>query len=201
MCGKSNSNNEINLTENDLDYIYDGTNYTMIIEPIYDEEEYTLDAKYNVTIINNNREKKSSKVYLPGLDEYYGTLQTFSNGYIQFENEDQTKRGWYDENGNQITVSSKYSIRDIKDNKVILQENTDESDGERQELNFVILDMSGKVLLRTSALDVYDDVYLIKNENKKMVLMDRGLNVISYEYDKIITTVEVDITSNYSSYY
>ena len=69
------------------------------------------------------------------------------------------------------------------------------------ELNFIIIDMKGKTLLQTTALDIYDNMYLVKNNNKKMVLLDKDLNVISGEYDKIITTMQMDISANYSSYY
>ena len=44
-------------------------------------------------------------------------------------------------------------------------------------------------------------MYLVKNNNKKMVLMDKDLNVISNEYDKIISTMQMDISPQYSSYY
>ena len=61
--------------------------------------------------------------------------------------------------------------------------------------------MTGKILLKTTAIDVYDDMYLVKNENNKMVLLDKDLNVISNGYDKIISTMEMDLSSMHSSYY
>ena len=61
--------------------------------------------------------------------------------------------------------------------------------------------MTGKTLLQTKALDIYDNMYLVKNNNEKMVLLDEDLNVISNEYDKIITTMQMDTTASYSSYY
>lgn len=61
--------------------------------------------------------------------------------------------------------------------------------------------MTGKILLQTNAIDVYDDMYLVKNENNKMVLLDKDLNVISNEYDKIISTMEIDLSGEHSSYY
>ena len=60
--------------------------------------------------------------------------------------------------------------------------------------------MTGKTLLQTTAIDVYDNTYLVKNDNNKMVLMDKDLNVISNEYDKIITNMKMDVSANYSSY-
>ena len=68
-------------------------------------------------------------------------------------------------------------------------------------MNFIIIDMTGKTLLQTTALDIYSNMYLVKNSNRKMVLMDKDLKVISNEYDKIITTMQMDISANYSSYY
>ena len=152
-------------------------------------------------------------MYLPGIDEDNSSLETFTNGFIEFKSEDEEHVGWYDDNGNQVTIPGYYEIRDIKDNKIILRvDNNDEEeeeydedegyDGNQQyEMNFIIIDMTGKTLLQTSALDIYSNMYLVKNSNKKMVLMDKNLKVISNEYDKIITTVQMDISANYSSYY
>ena len=210
---ETNNTNSITLTEKNSKYYYSNKNYSMIIEPIYDEDYYDEDentyylassnTKYNVTITKSNGEQKSSIVYLPGLDEDDATLDIFTNGYIEFENEEHTRNGWYDSDGNQITIPNTYIIRDIKDNKAILQFNNteDENYDENKKLHFLIIDMTGKTLLQTTAIDVYDNMYLVKNDNNKMVLMDKDLNVISNEYDKIITTMQMDISANYSSYY
>ena len=61
--------------------------------------------------------------------------------------------------------------------------------------------MTGKKLLQTTALDVYENMYLVKLDNKKMVLMDKDLKVISNEYDKINSTMNMDVYAQYSSYY
>ena len=163
-------------------------------------------TKYKVTIAKNDGDIQSSIVYLPGIDEDESTLETFTNGYIEFKNEDETRVGWYNEMGNQTTIPSKYEIRDMRDNKIILQVNNDNSEesyneNTKIELNFIIIDMTGKTLLETTALDMYEEMYLIKNANNKMVLVDKDLKVISNEYDKIITTMQMDISPNYSSYY
>lgn len=34
-----------------------------------------------------------------------------------------------------------------------------------------------------------------------MVVMDKDLNTISNEYDKIITNTQIDVSFNFSSYY
>lgn len=206
---KNSDVKEISLAERNSKYYCDNQNYSMLIEPVYDssEEDSSLyETKYKVTISKANDEIQSSTVYLPGIDEYNSTLRTFTNGYIEFENEDGTKRGWYDYNGNQILINSKFSIKDIKDDKVILQVinyNVGENYNKNTKLedNFIIINMTGKTLLQTKALDIYDNMYLVKNNNEKMVLLDEDLNVISNEYDKIITTMQMDITASYSSYY
>lgn len=61
--------------------------------------------------------------------------------------------------------------------------------------------MTGKTLLQTTALDIYDNIYPIKNNKNKMVLIDKDLKQISNEYDKIITTIQMDIYPQFSSYY
>lgn len=227
----NNETNKLSLTERNSKYYYNNQNYSMLIEPIYDgsddENDYydnyngnsyyydkdedmyhvsSYETKYKVTISKPNEEPQSSIVYLSGINTDECTLETYSNGYIAFKNEDSTRNGWYDLNGNQTSIPSKYEIRDIKDNKIILQvSNDDENEtydaNKKYEMNFMILDLTGKKLLQTTALDIYDNSYLVKNDNNKMVLMDKDLNVISNEYDKIISTMQMDISANYCSYY
>ena len=227
----NNDTNKLSLTEKNSKYYYNGQNFSMLIEPIYDgsddENDYydnyngnsyyydkdedmyhisSYETKYKVTISKPNEEPQSSIVYLSGIDTDECTLETYTNGYIAFKNEDSTRNGWYDLNGNQTSIPSKYEVKDIKDDKIILQiSNTDENEtydaNKKYELNFMIIDLNGNKLLQTTALDIYDNSYLSKNENKKMVLLDKDLNVISNEYDKIISTMQMDISSNYCSYY
>ena len=219
---ETNNTNSITLTEKNSKYYYNNKNYSMIIEPIYeetnyeedysyddyvDDEDYYLsssDTKYNVTITWPNGATKSSIVYLPGLDEEDATLDTFSNGYIEFENEEHTRIGWYGSDGNPIMLPNTYTIMDIKDDKAILQlyDNEDDNydENKKYEPQFLIIDMTGKILLQSSAIDVYDNMYLVKKDNSKMVLMDKDLNIISNEYDKISTTAGIDISAIYSSY-
>ena len=167
----------------------------MEIEPIYDDYKY-YNVKCKVTITKISGEKEESTVYLPGFNDYEGSLYTFSNGYIEFENEEGTRRGWYDDDGNQVTIPIDFEIIDIKDNKAILQifNVEDENFG----ANFIIIDMTGKTLLRSQIVDVYDDKYLIKNSNGKMVFVDSELREISNEYDKIISNREVDMFNGYN---
>ena len=187
------------LDESNFDeyrYYYYNGNYLMDIEPVDDGENYSFyNSKYDVTITKTNGEKKINTVYLPGFDNYSGTLKTFSNGFIEFENEERTRRGWYDNNGNQVTIPIDFEIVDIKDDRAILQiyDAKDKHFG----ANFVIIDMNGKTVLRSRIVDVYEDKYLIRNNNEKMVFVDNELKEISNEYDKIITNSEVDIFSGY----
>ena len=216
----------------ELKYTYKNSNYTMLIEPIrekvdeddyfenyyeysdnvyYNEDDDTYylssdETKCKVTITKSNGEEQASIVYLPGIDEDESSLETFTNGFIEFKSEDEERVGWYDSNGNQTTIPSTYEIQDIKDNKIILRVNNTDEDEEynenrQYEMNFIIIDMTGKTLLQTTALDIYENMYLVKKDNKKMVLMDKDLKVISNEYDKIITTMQMDISANYCSYY
>lgn len=216
-----NNTNTVTLSEQNSSYYYTNKNYLMMIEPIYNEyeednynddyyDEYedtyymsSENIKHKVTITKANGEQETSLVYLTDFDEDNATLDTFTNGYIRFEDEENKQNGWYDDNGNKITISDTYTINDIKDNKVILQvDSTEDYDlNEKPELHFIIIDMTGRTLIQTTALDVYDDMYLVKNNNKKMVFMDKDLNIISNEYDRIISNTQMDISPQYSSYY
>ena len=92
-----------------------------------------------------------------------------------------------DSNGNQIEVSEKYSIKDIKDDKVILEKNVysnEENSNEKGEI--IVLDMNGKKLFQAADIIIYDNVYFAKKENGKMVLVDTNFESESKEYDKII---------------
>lgn len=214
-----NNTNSVTLSERNSRYYYTNKSYSMMIEPIYnekEEDEYNYydedeniyyisseDTKHKVTITKANGEQETSTVYLTDFDEDDATIDTFTNGYIRFEDEENERNGWYDNNGNKITIPNTYTIKDIKDNKVILQiyNIEDYKLDEKPELHFIIIDMKGRTLLQTTALDVYDDMYLVRNNNRKMVLMDKDLNVISNEYDKIISNIPMDVSPLYSSYY
>jgi len=215
------SSNKFNLSDENPIYYYSNENYSIMIEQIVDEQtdynekennymsyyesEDEEDTKYNVTIIKNNGDTESSIVYLPYLDCKNATLATFSNGFIEFEDEDRKYKGWYDNNGNKTTIPNAYMIIDIKDNKVFLREQDNEDENydmdEKIEYSYIIIDLTGKTLFQTGALDIYDNMYLVKNSNNKMVLIDEDLKEISKQYDKIITNMHADVSSNLSSYY
>lgn len=197
----SSKTNEISLSKNNSQYTYKNNNFSMLIEPIYEENEfynYEEDdkTKYRVTITKRNGETESNIVYLPELYEYRSVLKTYTNGYIAFKTD--KENGWYDTNGNLTTISNNYEIKDIKADKIIIMEITEDN---YNETNFFILDITGKKLLETTALNEYDNTYLIKNSSNKMVLLDKNLKVISNEYDRIISDNSIDTSSIYCSYY
>ncbi len=217
-----NKDNKITLQQRNDSYYYENENYTMLIEPIYDKTD-KLDAqddidfydeewedrkilstttKCKITITKNNGEEESAIVCLPKIKQYSDvcTLNTFSNGYIEFKDKENDCNGWFDENGNKTTISDDYFIKD--DKIFLLVKNTENYDiNAKIENNFMIIDKNGNILLNTTALDIYDNRYLVKNSNNKMVLIDEQLNVISKEYDKIISTTQIDISPSFTSYY
>ena len=190
-----NNNLPLNIEEENI-YSLSTANYSMQIEPvenqvddIYYEDDNLSDSDtvFKVTVIKNNGQREVSKVYLPGFDEYDGTLNTFSNGYIEFQKVDDEKMGWYDSNGNQIEVSKKYSIKDIKDDKVILEKNVYSNEENIEEKGkIIVLDMGGKKLFQAANIIIYDKVYFVEKENGKMVLVNTNFESESKEYDKII---------------
>ena len=228
MMNENITTTRIFLKEQNLKYYYNNKNYSMQIEHIYDGSENEKDyynnynecgiyydnngalhfssykAKYKVTISKKNGEINSSIVYLPNINENELFIWTFTNGYFEFENEDGTQRGWYDSDGNQVLIPFNYKIMDIKDDKVILEikkSYDDKNYDPNKKINFSITDMMGKILLQTQAIIIYDNMYLVKNNNKKMVLLDKKLNAITKEYDRINTSSTTDVLPEYCSYY
>lgn len=204
---------EVNLTEQEEKYYYNNENYTMIIETMDEDYYETLINEYKVTIQKNNGETYSNIEGSAGFSEIFATMTMYSDGYIGFistdSNDENKYYGWYDNNGNKMWVSAGYTLLDVRDNKVFLLEyktsGGDEENFEIDEMavnvNYLIVDFTGQVLVNTPAIDRYENFYLIKNVNNKMVLIDRELNVISNEYDKIITNFEIDTNAYFSSYY
>lgn len=215
LNNSDSTDDKVKLSLKNSSYVCKNQNYTMLIQPLSGVESEDSDSvdsynnsssygeKYKVTIIKGNGERKSNIVYLPDINEEKLTLNTFTDGYIEFESEDEKKVGWYNENGDTITLSSKYSILDIKDSKIILQFSSDEQQDDEEEPNyiFLVLDMNGNELLRTSAFSYYDSFYLVKNQKNKMVVLDKNLNVLSNEYDRIFASYREDFDNLYSSYY
>lgn len=185
------SDNMISLEEIDSRFIYETENYSMAIQinnlDEILEEESSEDIECNVTITRNNGEEETSTVYLPGLD-IFGILDVFSNGYVEFQTADKTKIGWYDDNGYQTTIPSGYGIKDIKDDKAILEV----YDEDESISGYMIIDLTGRILLKTPVLETYEDMYLSIDDEGKIALLDSDLNVITDEYDVIVTNSDLD---------
>ena len=171
---------EIDLASSNSRYYYNTDNYAMMIAPteeddyFYSDEYETSseDVPYRVTIAKKNERTQSSIVYLPGFYEKSETLSVLTNGYIEFETEDHTQKGWYDNNGNQITYSGDYDVEYMENDRIIWRKNNETGFDLNNEERFMITDMNGEILLQTAALEVYNnDTYLVKNSNNKMVLM------------------------------
>ena len=200
--------NSVPITYDGSNYIYKSTNYTMTITPLSDQLDYAdeyssvsdmyANLRYIVSVKKSNGETETSIVNLPGIYKSELKINTFSNGSIEYESEDGLTVGWYDKDGNQTSISSNYRIDDIKNNFIILQSNT--VDAQSSEFKYTIIDFSGNILLQSNAIDIYQNTFLVKNNNNKMVLLDSSLNTISNEYDKIITNTQIDISPDFSSY-
>ena len=207
---------KITLNERNSKYYYNSKNYSMIIEPIYDEDEiediyyqdeedYYLSSeseKYNVTVIKKNGEEENSIVYLQKFYVEQSKLETFDNGYIGFEDKENSCNGWYDENGNKTLISDNFIIYEIKDDKVFLKINNDEEYdiNTNNEINFMAIDMEERILLQTNVIDIYENMYIVKDSNNKIIMLDKELNAISDEYDRIISDIQMDMVSDFSSY-
>ena len=169
---------------------YENENYTMIIEPMQEGKGYskydgtiTIEPKCKVTIRKSNGEESSSIEYLPGFTEYEDTIEVLSDGYIVFKSLDEETYGWYDSYGNKVSLPSGYEIKDIINNIIIVYKYNEESNS----TEYYFLDSLGRILLKTyDSLKILENIYIVKNENNKMLLYDENLNKISNEYDLII---------------
>ena len=169
---------------------YENENYTMIIEPMQEGKGYskydgtiTIEPKCKVTIRKSNGEESSSIEYLPGFTEYEDTIEVLSDGYIVFKSLDEETYGWYDSYGNKVSLPSGYEIKDIINNIIIVYKYNEESNS----TEYYFLDSLGRILLKTyDPLKILENIYIVKNENNKMLLYDENLNKISNEYDLII---------------
>ena len=104
---------EVELSERNSKYTYKTANYSLLIEPVYDgteeENDYydnynsnsyyydkkedmyhisSYETKYKVTVTKPNEELQSSIVYLPGIDTDDATIETYTDGYIEFKTEE-----------------------------------------------------------------------------------------------------------------
>lgn len=177
-------NNKVELEYENFKYYYNTKNYSMVIEKIYDDENYYSSSdplKYNVTIIKQNGQKESSIVYLPGFEEDSNILRPLSNGFIEFEEEGYS--GWYDNNGNKTTIVKPYVVVDVREDTAVLFKDDIEWYDENTIEEYIGIDMKGQIIMQTNYIMGLSNGYLIKNENGKMVLISNKLEVLSKEYD------------------
>lgn len=195
--------NKVELVEKNSQYYYKGKNYSMLISETDDSEEGNSSditsegIKCNVIVTKDDGKKESSIVYLTGLSDLDGTLELLTDGYVEFQDIEDSYYGWYDDYGNKVIIKANLNIYDVKDNKIIIANN----ENNETKNSFTIIDMNGNTLLKTNVIDIYDNIYLIKNQNKKMILLDKNLNIISSEYDKIILNKKIDLSNSFCSYY
>lgn len=180
-------NNKIELEYENFKYYYNTKNYSMVIEKVYDDENYYSSSdplKYNVTIIKQNEQKESSIVCLPGFEEDSNILRPLSNGFIEFEEEGYS--GWYDNNGNKTTIAKPYVVVDVREDTAVLFKDDIEWYDENTIEEYIGIDMKGQIIMQTNYIMGISNGYLIKNKNEKMVLISNKLEVISKEYDVML---------------
>lgn len=187
---------------NNASYYNKDTGYGTVPEEYYreidEEEEDSEKPKYKVTIRKNNGEETSTLEYIPYFDEDDATLNVFSDGYIRFESLDKKLQGWYDTNGNKVSIANDYYLEDIYNNYMILTK--EYITEEKYNKEYYVFDITGKFILKANNLMRFEEVYLIKNENNKMVLYNKDLKPITKEYDKIICNDGIDLNKDFSSY-
>ena len=181
---------EIKLEEINHKYHYKTENYTIEIEQLEEAHYYETKARIKVTKKDGTISSNIEKITIDDDKR----IKTLSNGCIAFENEEGYTNGWYDKYGNRIQIGGNYELLDIKYNKIFIYD--------YENYIYYILNMNGKTILKTEALDIfnYNDKILMKNKNNKMVICDGELNEISNEYDKIIISSWIDMTPEFSSY-
>ncbi len=185
----------IDLSENDTGKYFINSNFSIYLETFdldYDEhnipnEEFNLvsseiEKLFNVSVtqFKNGLVSTNSKEYLPG---YFGSsIITFSDGSIEFESIDKKTHGWYDSTGRKFSIPIEYDIIDVQGYILFLQKDD----------VYYILNLTNNSIINVQNLIVTNSTYAYKNKNEKMVLYDKDLNVISNEYDEIISSPHVN---------
>ncbi|MCI8760194.1 MAG: WG repeat-containing protein [Clostridia bacterium] len=150
-------------------------------------------------VITKVKDEKRKEELFVLLYDYTINLEGVANEELLIPVEKDNLYGFMDENGKE-KIPCQYD-RVSYFNEVEIGNNQYYIALAKIEDNFIIIDKKGNILLHTTALDRYDNRYLVKNRNNKMVLLDEELNVISKEYDKIISTTQIDISPSFTSYY
>lgn len=210
------SGNIIELEKQKDKFYYKNSNYTMFLELIESKEDdqesdyqyydssnenwYYTDNDYNdnyyidendfyqysnendkfkVTIRKENDEESSNIEYLPTYNQ--NCIETFSDGSIYFKDLKEEKYGWYDTTGTRNILPKNYQIEDILENGLMFLKKQ-----KNGQIVYLVANKNGKILLESETLYMLKDSFVIKNENKKMVLYDKDLNKLSDEYDNIL---------------
>ncbi len=184
----------LNLKVKDSKLTYKNNKFSMSIEPLEDNAEIENEngeslniygTKCDVTVTKSNGKVGKETVYLIGLLESENEIMAYSNGSIGFITKDGSRTGWYDENGDKKTLPSSYYVLDIIENNIFLSKKADAKNDSTQ---YFIINTSGETLLKTNLLRIHgDDMNLIRNDKNKVVFVNKKLEEISKEYDKIFT--------------
>ena len=119
---------------------------------------------------------------MPGLNQYTHTLEVLNDESIVYKTLDE-QYGWYNLNGDKVSLASGYEINNII-NDIIIVEKYDE---EKNQTEYYFLDKSGNILLKSyDVLSILENTFVVRNEENKMFICDQNLNNISDEYDLIM---------------
>lgn len=196
----SNSRNEqieIELEQDENNnYLYNDSNYSIKIEENDINNEYNWDQYIPTTVsIIKNDEEKSSKEYIPFHNATSPYITLYDDGYIPFCNLDELIQGWYDKEGNRKGFKGKFEILNIRKDILILKNYDNENDMN----NIIFIDSNNNILLQAKEVEILDNGYLIKNDNEKIIKIDDNLEIISKEYDKIIYSVQLELSNKLTS--
>ena len=173
-------NPHIDLSKNETGKYFINNNFSIYLETFalnYDEYNVTnseIEKLFNVSVtqFKNNITYTNSKEYLPG---YFGSsIDTFSDGSIEFESIDKKTHGWYASTGQKYSIPIEYDILDVQGNMVFLKKGD----------IYCILNLKNNSIMNVQNLIVINGKYAYKNKNGKMVLHDKDLSAISNEYDE-----------------
>lgn len=161
-------------------------NYEELLEK-YENINGKKDNNFNVKVRKTTGEETFSTEYIPGYKD--NSIETFSDGSIEFISLDNNIHGWYDVNGNKISISSEYIIDDIINNKVFLHKYGD------TEETYYILDYTTGTTINTDYYVITNNGCIYVDGNNKMSLYDKNFKKISNDYDKIIANWLIDMNS------
>ena len=105
---------------------------------------------------------------------------TYSDGSVDYKNEDGTLKGWTAPDGKVVEISSDYEIIDVLENIAILVDR----DGNSNIEYYVIVNKDGKRILRADYVAIYDNFYLIRI-NGKTSMYDLNFHELTNGYDKM----------------